>query len=176
MVHFRLAVLASSLVTAALAQQPAPNPRSSRLKVRLNPSNIRDLEDPDFNVWTINPDSTSASGSWNNVDFTLATNGSSKLYGNWYKVAYSRVVSFLGERVIGEGITTDDQLGLPLTLSIKGLSPGNHTLLTWHNCWDKLESVAPINIIVDGKPVIQVVPPPPPTPQPHLLILLHPLF
>jgi hypothetical protein len=156
MVHLHLATLASSLLAIALAQSLAPSAPSSRLKIRFNPSNIRYLEDTDYNVWTIDTNTATASGSWNGVDFTVTAGGSSNFYGNYYKLIYTKFVSFLGERVIGEGITTDDELGLPLTLTIKGLSPGNHTLLAWHNCWDKLTSVAPINITVDGEPVALV--------------------
>lgn len=157
MITRRLALTASLLLSIVVGQQPlAPSPPGSRLKIRLNPSNIRNLDDGDYQVWTIDTNSATASSHWNGVSYTLETGGGSNFYGNYYKIVYTKFVSFLGERVIGEGITTKDELGLPLTLSIKGLSPGNHTLLAWHNCWDNLDSVAPINITVDGISVAQV--------------------
>lgn len=150
MYFFKAIFFSSSLFGAVLGSELAPSPPASLTKVNLNPSNIRYLADPDYRVWTIPSEANSASGSFNGVDVTLTAGGGSTLIGNYYKFAYARFWSTLGERVVDQGITTSDQLALPLTLTLKGLSPGNHTLLAWHNCWDNLASVAPLNVTVDG--------------------------
>ncbi|KAH8886138.1 pectate lyase [Thozetella sp. PMI_491] len=151
----RAAVVVATLLAAVLGQT-APSPRSSLTKINLNPVNIRYLVDTDYQVWTI-PAAKSASSSFNNVDFTLTAGGGSTLYGNYYKFAYTRFLSSLGERVVDEGITTQDTAALPITLTLTGLSVGNHTLLAWHNCWDALTSVSPLNITVDGQIVAENV-------------------
>lgn len=83
---------------------------------------------------------------------------SGKLNGNTNKVVYTRIISSLGERVIAEGISTkndngDNVGGVAIRLSISGLPEGKHSLLTWHNAWDKLSAVAALTITADGKEV-----------------------
>lgn len=152
----KVLLLSSFAFYAVFGAEVAPSPPAFLTKVNLNPSNIRYLEDPDYRVWTIPSGASSASGSFNGVDVNLAAGGGSTLIGSYYKFAYARFWSTLGERVVDQGITTNDQLGLPLILTLKGLSPGNHTLLAWHNCWDNLASVAPLNVTVDGDTVATV--------------------
>ncbi len=151
-----LALCASSLLAVVSGQKPAPSPRASLTKVNLNPSNVRYLEDPEYSVWTLPAGEAWASAIFNGVNFTLATGDDGGFEGTYYKIAYTRFVSSLGERVIDEGVTTDDQLALPMTLTLTGLSPGTHTLLAWHNCWDNLKTVSPLNITVDGTTVATV--------------------
>ena len=152
----QLALLSSGLFRGVLGSEYAPNPPLSLTKVNLNPSNIRYLEDPDYKVWTIPEDASTASGDFNGIDVTLTAGGNSTLVGSYYKFAYARFWPSLGERVVDEGITTKDQLGLPLALTLKGLSPGSHTLLAWHNCWDNLADVSPLKVTVDGEVVATV--------------------
>lgn len=122
------------------------------LRVRINPSNIRLTPDTDYSVWTI-VEGSSASTTLNGVTLTLAAASNSILSGGSYKVVYNKFLSSFGERIIGEGITTDaDSTGTKIiTLSIKGLTVGTHTLLVWHNAWDNLSSAGTVAVTVDGK-------------------------
>ncbi|KAF1959116.1 family 1 polysaccharide lyase [Byssothecium circinans] len=129
---------------------PAPIDR-----VRLNPAKVRDTGENDFRTWTI-PNAASALIKSNGTGFTYTLSAASgKLNGNSYKTVYTRIIASLGERVVAEGISTetdsgDNAGGVAITLTISGLSAGNHTLLAWHNAWDALNRTAALSITADG--------------------------
>ena len=130
-----------------------PNPS---VRVRLNPARVRDTGDTDYTTWTV---SEGASSKYTTNDtgltFTLSA-ASGKLNGNWNKAVYTRIIASLGERVIGEGISTaadngGNVGGVAIKLSISGLSAGKHSILAWHNAWDALKAAASLTVSVDGK-------------------------
>lgn len=133
-----IAAVAASLLTATSAQ----------IRVRLNPSNVRSLAEPDFHTWTIESESQNASTTVGDVSFSLSAD--SQLEGNYYKYQYTRAISHLGERVVNEGITSGDESG-SIALSIKGLGKGEHTLLTWHNAWDAIDAIGSVSVSINGK-------------------------
>lgn len=151
-----IAVTASCLLPTLSAAQP--------LRVRLNPSNIRLLDEPDFHSWTVESgaqNSSTSIGDDGAVSFALAAPADSSLEGDYDKAPYTRFVPHLGERVVAEGITTsgddaDDDAPGPLTLSIRGLEAGEHTLLAWHNTWVNLDAVVAVSVAVDGEEVASV--------------------
>ncbi|KAI8162604.1 putative pectate lyase C [Colletotrichum sp. SAR 10_70] len=175
---FFKALVATALATASAAQNasaPAPTtlvtsripeasaapgsglPAVAPIRLRLNPANVRNLVDSDYITWTIPGASTAnitvANITDADVSLTLAAGGTAELSGNYYKYQYTRFLSSLGERVVNEGISTSTKDGTALTLSIKGLPAGKHSLLTWHNAWDALNATATLDIAVDGKSV-----------------------
>ncbi|KAF2818474.1 family 1 polysaccharide lyase [Ophiobolus disseminans] len=133
------------------------------VRIRLNPAGVRDYADSDYATWTV-PNAAKAdfkSSGNTSLSFTL-TAASGKLSGNSNKAVYTRVISSLGERIVGQGVSTktdagDDVGGVPLTLTISGLSAGQHTILAWHNAWDKLNGTAALAISVDGKNAVSQV-------------------
>jgi len=133
---------------------PAPQPPASRLRVGLNPASVRPLEDNDFELWTIGSE-TSPTKTIGNVRFSLSIPSSATWRGGWYKFGYSKFLSSLGERLVNEGMSTETG-GHAITLSITGLSAGTHTLLSWHNAWDRLSSTASISVFVNGNQVATV--------------------
>ena len=133
-----IAAVTAALLTAASAQ----------IRVRLNPSNVRSLAEPDFHTWTIESESQKASTTVDNVSFGLSAD--SQLEGNYFKYQYTRAISHLGERVVNQGITAGDESG-DIVLSIKGLSKGEHTLLAWHNAWDAVDSIGSVSVSVNGE-------------------------
>ncbi|KAK1147235.1 hypothetical protein N8T08_001974 [Aspergillus melleus] len=133
-----IAAITAALLTAASAQ----------IRVRLNPSNVRSLAEPDFHTWTIESESQNASTTVDNVSFGLSAD--SQLEGNYFKYQYTRAISHLGERVVNQGITAGDESG-DIVLSIKGLSKGEHTLLAWHNAWDAVDSIGSVSVSVNGE-------------------------
>ncbi|KAK6207946.1 pectate lyase [Colletotrichum tabaci] len=147
--------LATSRLPEASQAPSTGLPAVAPIRVRLNPANVRNLADADYITWTV-PGSAKANITVGNVTegdvtFGLAAGTGSELSGNYYKYQYTRFLSSLGERVVNQGISTSNKDGSALTLSIKGLAPGNHTLLTWHNAWDALTEVATLDIAVDGQ-------------------------
>ncbi|PSN61884.1 family 1 polysaccharide lyase [Corynespora cassiicola Philippines] len=139
--------------------ETAALPPSSNVRVRLHPAKVRDTGDDDYVKWTI-PEAASAQLASNEtgetgLSFSISA-ATGKLNGNWNKAVYSRIISSLGERVIGQGISTinedgDNAGGVAITLSIEGLAAGEHSLLTWHNAWDALDATAKLSVAADGK-------------------------
>lgn len=131
-------------------------PSSGITRVRLNPANVRDYSDSDYLTWTV-PSAAKAdfkSGGDNTSLSVSLSVSSGKLSGNSNKAVYTRIISSLGERVVGQGVSTKndagDDVSGPLTLTISGLSAGQHTVLAWHNAWDKLDVTASVTVSVDG--------------------------
>ena len=132
-----------------------PTPFKSVTRIRLNPAGVRDYGDTDYSTCTV-PNAaitnfTSSSGNGSGLSFTLsASNG--KLSGTANKAVYTRIISSLGERVVGAGISAQsDAGGGAMILTVSGLSAGQHSISAWHNAWDKLNETAALSVSVDGK-------------------------
>lgn len=102
---------------------------------------IEEVNDTNYNSWTIS-EQKQAEKSFNNLTFKLKGNFNSK----WYKVGmnapfYSKLAS--------DGLATAENL----ELTISGLKPGQHSLLTFHNTFDKIEgkTFSPVKIYVNDK-------------------------
>ncbi|KAF2849760.1 polysaccharide lyase family 1 protein [Plenodomus tracheiphilus IPT5] len=136
----------------------------SPIRVRLNPVSVRDSLDDDFATWAVpNAASTTfeSGNAGTNLTFKLAA-ASGKLNGNYNKVVYTRMITSLGERVVAEGISTQDTNGdnaggIAIELSITGLQTGEHSILTWHNAWDQQNDTSTLSITVDGQEVAKDV-------------------
>ncbi|KAH6629697.1 family 1 polysaccharide lyase [Boeremia exigua] len=152
-----LLAVASALPSGLTGRQVNETAPPASIRVRLNPAKIRDTGDTDYTTWTV-AEGASAQLKSNNtgLSFTLSA-ASGKLNGNWNKAVYSKIITSLGERVVGEGISTaadnGDNAGAAIKLSISGLSAGEHSILAWHNAWDALKATASLAVTVDGKEV-----------------------
>lgn len=157
-----LAVLVASALPAASLPAPptattgttAPPPPASRIRVGLNPENVRPLEDSDFELWSVGSDAA-PSKTFGNVTFSLSIPTDATWRGGWYKFGYSKFLSSMGERLVNQGLSTEAG-GSAITLSITGLPAGPHSLLAWHNAWDKLAAAASLTVAVDGAPAASV--------------------
>lgn len=127
------------------------------MRVRFYAESIanRNLVDHDFSDWLI-PESTTASTTINGVKLALKPS-SGNFDGAYYKFQYTTYVSHLGERVIGQGITTENA-NSAITLTLTGLSAGTHTLLTYHNSWTTATNLAAVSISVNGQTLASVSP------------------
>lgn len=138
------------------ANETAPAASNSHVRVRLNPAKVRDTGDTDYTTWTV-AEGASSKFTTNSTGLTFTLSAASgKLNGNWNKAVYSRIITSLGERVVGEGISTiadngDNAGGVPIKLSISGLPAGEHSVLAWHNAWDALKSAASLKVTANGK-------------------------
>ena len=131
-----LLAAASALPTSVVVRQAnetVPAVPSSNVRIRLNPAKVRDTGDTDYTTWTI-AEGASSKFEPNNtgLSFTLSA-ATGKLNGNWNKAVYSRIITSLGERVVGEGISTiadngDNAGGVAIKLSISGLPAGEHSI------------------------------------------------
>ena len=97
--------------------------------------------------------------------FSLSTGNHCTLQPTWFKAAVRGAAKarFTGDAVMVDGTeqTGDAQNGpqkrgtspAEITLTIEGLNPGKHTLITYHNIIDALDPAlaCPVDIYVDGK-------------------------
>ncbi|WP_264535201.1 polysaccharide lyase family 1 protein [Flavobacterium sp. N1736] len=143
------AVLSMLLATNIQAQSAGKATEKQIVKVDFDFSGRRaeEVSDPHYSSWPIT-EQTEAEKSFNNVTFKLKGNFSSK----WFKVGMN--APFYG-RLTSDGLATDKTL----ELAISGLKAGEHSLLTFHNTFDKIEgkTFAPVKIYVDNKLVETVV-------------------
>ncbi|KAL0563878.1 hypothetical protein V5O48_018183 [Marasmius crinis-equi] len=120
------------------------------LQVLLNPSGVPLRPDIDWTPWTITNGLASASTTISGVSFNIAAASGTTLKGGQYKITRNNFNGFLGQHMVGQGMSTDATNGSALTLTITGLSTGTHSLLSWHNAWDALQAVTGIDIAVGG--------------------------
>lgn len=143
------AVLSMFLATNAKAQSVEKAADKQIVKVDFDFSGRRaeEVSDPNYNSWPVT-EQTEAEKTFNNVTFKLKGNFSSK----WFKLGMSAPFY---SRLASDGLVTDKSL----ELTISGLKAGKHSLLTFHNTFDKVEgkSYAPVKIYVDNKLVETVI-------------------
>ncbi|KAK7419036.1 hypothetical protein QQX98_003538 [Neonectria punicea] len=125
---------------------------SSRTRINLHPSQIRLGNNPDNDELWVIEEATSATTAINGINFTLSGPKGITLNGNWNKPIYAKFLATLGERLVGTAISTNEESGGPITLTIDGLSNGNHSLLAWHNSWERGDgSLANVSVTLNGK-------------------------
>ncbi|KAF4977887.1 hypothetical protein FZEAL_5661 [Fusarium zealandicum] len=155
-----IAALAASLVSAAsdVASLNFTGVAGTRTRVNLHPVQIKKGDNPENDaVWVIE-EATSATFSVKDIEMTLSAPKSITLNGDWNKLIYAKFLATMGERLVGTGISTDEDKGGPITLTVTGLSNGNHSLLTWHNSWKNAdENLATVSVSVNGKGAVSDV-------------------
>lgn len=109
---------------------------------------VEEVNDPIYSSWPIK-EQKEAEKSFGGVTFILKGNFTS----SWYKVGMSAPFY---SRLVSDGLLTGENL----ELTISGLKEGKHTLLTFHNTFDKVEgkTFSPIKIYVNGKLAETVIP------------------
>ncbi|MBF4517807.1 T9SS C-terminal target domain-containing protein [Flavobacterium sp. ANB] len=144
------AVLSMLLATNGQAQSVDKTTERQIVKVDFDFSGRRteEVSDPNYSSWPIS-EQTEAEKTFNNVTFKLKGNFSSK----WYKVGMSAPFY---SRLASDGLVTDKSL----EFTISGLKEGQHSLLTFHNTFDKVEgkTFAPVKIFVNDKLAETVTP------------------
>jgi hypothetical protein len=138
---------------------------TQEIKVDINNSGRKWTEgtDPSFLPWSttyawLSGDTTSATFDGITITFSsVGSNGSCLRAGYW-----KNGVVDLGCKLVGDGIKVDNGDSGPsqIEMRISGLTPGPHTLLTYHNNWDNhaAYSVSPLDIFVDGIQVVENLP------------------
>ncbi|KAK7049296.1 hypothetical protein VNI00_005897 [Paramarasmius palmivorus] len=127
----------------------------SALRVQIVPDSSVDRFVEGYEIWRISNGEASASTTFGNVSITLEAVGDT-LEGNRYKVLQQAATTYLGEWLIGEGMSTENHEGnIPLKLTVSGLTEGSHTLLAYHNGWDSLDSVSDLNIAVNDDVILK---------------------
>ncbi len=131
---------------------------AQEIKVDINNNGRKYTEgtDPAFTPWSTEyawfPGGDTTSATFDGVTVTFKRVGSN---GTGLKPSYwKNGVVDLGVKLVGDGIKVDngDSGAAQIEMRISGLTPGRHTLLTYHNNWSNhaAYSVSPLNIFVDG--------------------------
>ncbi|HEX9152207.1 MAG TPA: T9SS C-terminal target domain-containing protein, partial [Flavobacterium sp.] len=109
---------------------------------------VEEVNDTSYNSWPIS-EQKEAEKTFNKVTFKLKGNFNSK----WYKVGISAPFY---SKLASDGLATAENL----ELVIHGLKEGQHSLLTFHNTFDKIEgkTFSPVKIYVNDKLAATVVP------------------
>jgi hypothetical protein len=109
-----------------------------------------------YTPWNTNyawfPGGDTTTGTFNGVTVTFTRIGAN---GGALKPSYWKDgAETWGFKLIGDGLKVDngDVGPAQIEMRLAGLTPGSHTLLTYHNDWDNHvpADVAPLNIFVDG--------------------------
>jgi hypothetical protein len=115
------------------------------LRVALNGSGRRDTLPPHFVQWRVDP--LNPSTNFGNVRVQLRTDAGHKLEGVLYKAGLDYGAKLACD---GVGLAASGKPGA-LELVLSGLSPGPHTLATYHNSvWPADKPIGRFNLLVNG--------------------------
>ncbi len=125
-----LAIGCTVLLLGLQCKTKGSDPNFKTLKIDLDFSGRRlsEVNDPLYKSWMVDQDSA-IEKTFNNT--TIAFSG--KIRSGWYKAG---VQAPHYARLVNDGLISDG----PLTMTISGLEPGTHSLLTFHNTFDNPES------------------------------------
>lgn len=130
---------------------PVSGTAGPRLRIDLDMSGrpTSEVTEIGYTAWPVTEGAT-LSGMFEGVTFTFASTGpnGSGVAATWSKAAVNAPHY---ARLGGDGITaTGGDAGAALTLTIRGLPAGKHTLLSYHNVPSNVESAAPLDVLVNG--------------------------
>ena len=139
---------AAVLIMLLAANGNAQNKQIVKVDFDFSQRRVEEVNDTNYNSWTIS-EQKQAEKTFNKLIFKLKGNFNAK----WYKVGmnapfYSKLAS--------DGLATAENL----ELTISGLKAGQHSLLTFHNTFDKIDgkTFSPVKIYVNGTLAETVVP------------------
>lgn len=141
---------------SALAALVSCTLHAAPLKVDLNMVNRADAADSAFVRWDV------VSGPTNTrtfddvtVTFTHVPPVGVGLRSDWHKDTATSPT--LNAKMVGDGLTVDGgNAGAKVEMRLRGLAPGRHTLLTYHNTWQNplTNTFSPIHISLNGEQAI----------------------
>ena len=135
------------------------------LKVDINNSGrpLAEGQDSAFLPWSATPawlsggDTSSATFGALTVTFARTGSVGTALRSGYWKSGLQNPATNL--KLIADGlVVADGEAGAQLEMRLSGLTPGDHTLLLYLNSWDAVPSVAPLDISVNGKQVVNDLP------------------
>ncbi len=137
----------SGTLGVTLAPPVTPSPS---LKIDFSIAGRAEAIDPTFLPWVINSaDVISSNYSGVTITFTRVGPFGTSLTGDWWKSGVDDLHCLMAD----DGLTVaNGNLGGQIEMRISGLSPGPHTIATYHNTWadPATHTFSPINISVNG--------------------------
>jgi fibronectin type 3 domain-containing protein len=154
------------LLCAAALSWFAVGAFAAELKVDINNNNrpVNEGLDPSYVSWNdvstwFTSGANSISKTFSGVTVTLTRVGgvSTGLEPGYNKANVQSPT--LNVKLTADGIkVADGDAGAQIEMRIAGLSAGAHTLAVYHNSWNNIASLAPVNVFVDGTQVATNVP------------------
>ena len=140
MIKKMMGAAALAMILATNAQAQNADKQIVKVDFDFSQRRVEEVNDTNYNSWPIS-EQKQAEKTFNNLIFKLKGNFNAK----WYKVGmnapfYSKLAS--------DGLATAENL----ELTISRLKAGEHSLLTFHNTFDKIEgkTFSPVKIYVNG--------------------------
>ena len=135
--------------TLAVAPE-APIPPSASIKIDFSIAGRAEAIDPNFLAWVVN-DGNVLSSNFSGITITFTKKGpyGAGLTGDWWKSGVDDLHCLMAD----DGMTVDSgDLGGQIEMRISGLSPGPHTIATYHNSFadPSANTFSPLNISVNG--------------------------
>lgn len=139
---------AVALVMLLTVNGKAQNKQIVKVDFDFSQRRVEEVNDTNYNSWPIS-EQKQAEKSFKDLTFKLKGNFNSK----WYKVGMSAPFY---SKLASDGLATAENL----ELVISGLKAGQHSLLTFHNTFDKIEgkTFSPVKIYVNDKLAETVIP------------------
>src|SRR5206468_4144102 len=127
-----------------------PVPPSASVKIDFSIAGRAEAIDPTFSSWVI-PGGSTTSSNFSGLTITLTKAGpyGTGLTGDWWKSGVDDLHCLMAD----DGVTVDNgNQGGQIELRISGLSPGPHTIATYHNTWQdpSTHTFSPLNISING--------------------------
>ena len=119
-------------------------------------TNMEEVLEPGFTPWRFPKDCSEATLEVDGATFTMRT--TANMRGGWNKAFVQK--KQYNCRLTGDGVNLDPNACGSFDLIIKGLTPGTHTIQTYHNGWGDPTNTAawPITVSLNGKVVHQSIP------------------
>lgn len=156
--HFGKALLKRLLYFVFLGTPVFGMAQGASIKVDLNQAGRREKETNElgYSPWIIRPGGAdSASFDGIRISLSAVGTGTSPLSTDWYKAGIENPYY---ARLVSDGVSvTNKQGSAAIEMRITGLTPGPHTLLTYHNEVQSPEAYtfSPLDIYVNGKRVVK---------------------
>lgn len=142
----KYALLTLVVIVNVQCQQIKTEKQTVKVDFDFSGRRISEVHDELYDSWVINE------GAEDEKNFSgLTINLKGDFTSKWFKVGMSAPHY---AQLISDGLATEK----PLEMLINGLKPGEHSLLTFHNTFDKIgdKTLAPINVYLNDKLVTTV--------------------
>ncbi|MCR4852101.1 MAG: hypothetical protein K5893_00740 [Prevotella sp.] len=118
--------------------------------------NTSEVTEPNYIPWPVARVESESKTLDNGMTITLSGGGAASAVGsNWNKQSVQSGMKLVGDGVLAINIEDGNMVKLSegstsLILTIEGMTPGDHSLIAYHNNTDKNQVLPPIEVLVDG--------------------------
>lgn len=143
--------LLSSLFMVAAASLSAQN-----IDFDFPGRNTSEVTEPDYIPWPVNRVASESKTLDNGMKLTVSGGDNASAVGsNWNKQTVQAGMKLVGDGVMAINLEDGNMVKVnegptSLILTIEGMTPGEHSVIAYHNNTDKGQQLPPIEVLVDG--------------------------